>query len=189
MAGRVNQKARTRTAILDAARGLVTSGSDISMPAVARVATVSEATAYRYFPDLASLLREAVAGSWPTPAEALEPVAESADLVERVAFATEFLMRRTLAHESAVRAMIAVSINRSAVAAARPVNRFGMIDEALAPIPLDVERGAQLRRDLAVVMSAEALFTLIDLCGLSPDEAVTSAVRTASTLAAAAAPN
>ena len=41
------------------------------MPAVARAALVSEATAYRYFPDLVSLLREAVDGTWPSPAEAL----------------------------------------------------------------------------------------------------------------------
>jgi hypothetical protein len=45
---------------------------------------------------------------------------------------------------------------------------------------------AQLRRDLAVVVSAEALFTLTDMCGLSPDEAIASAARTAATLTAAA---
>jgi hypothetical protein len=37
-----------------------------------------------------------------------------------------------------------------------------------------------------VAISAEALFTLTDLCGLSPDEAVASATRTAATLTAAA---
>ena len=35
-------------------------------------------------------------------------------------------------------------------------------------------------------MSAEALFVLTDLCGLSPAEAVASAVHTARTLTAAA---
>jgi len=38
----------------------------------------------------------------------------------------------------------------------------------------------------AVVVSAEALFTLTDLCGLGPDDAVASAVRTAATLTEAA---
>ena len=37
-----------------------------------------------------------------------------------------------------------------------------------------------------MVMSAEALFVLTDLCGLPPDEAVASAVRTARSLTAAA---
>ena len=44
----------------------------------------------------------------------------------------------------------------------------------------------RLKRDLAVVVSAEAFFTLTDLCGLAPDEAVTSAARTAATLTRAA---
>jgi hypothetical protein len=35
-------------------------------------------------------------------------------------------------------------------------------------------------------MSAEALFILTDLCGLSPEEAVASTVRTARSLTAAA---
>lgn len=37
-----------------------------------------------------------------------------------------------------------------------------------------------------MVVGAEALFTLTDLMGLTPDEAVTSAVRTATTLTEAA---
>ena len=55
-AGRINQKARTRKAIIDACRELAASGADVTMPQVARLALVSEATAYRYFPDMVSLL-------------------------------------------------------------------------------------------------------------------------------------
>lgn len=62
--GRSNQKERTRTAIVTAAREAIAAGNEISMPDVARRALVSEATAYRYFPDLGSLLREALAGIW-----------------------------------------------------------------------------------------------------------------------------
>jgi AcrR family transcriptional regulator len=187
VAGRINQKARTRTAIVDAARALVNDGTEITMLAVARAALVSEATAYRYFPDLASVLREAVAGTWPSPTEALAPVAHLDDPVERIAFATDFLLRRTLAHQSAARAMIAASITRPQVAAVRPVNRFGLIDEALTTIrAMDPERLAQLKLDLAVIVSAEALFTLTDLCGLSPDAAIASAVHTARAVTATA---
>lgn len=63
------------------------------MPSVARAALVSEATAYRYFPDLVSLLREVDAGMWPSPAESLAPVAHTDDPVERVGHATEVLLR------------------------------------------------------------------------------------------------
>src|ERR1700739_3841653 len=90
--GRVNQKARTRAAILRAVQDLARDGAEITMPAVARAALVSEATAYRYFPDLPSVRAEADAGAWPDPAVALAPVASSDDPVERVGFAAEFLL-------------------------------------------------------------------------------------------------
>jgi AcrR family transcriptional regulator len=189
--GRANQKQRTRTAIVTAARTLMTSGAEVSMPAIARAALVSEATAYRYFPDLMTLMGEAIVGVWPDPAEALLPVEDSQDPVERVGYATEVLMRRVLAYQGAVRAVIAASITRPDHAAIRPGYRFGLIEQALLPVAGALAAGGpevieQLTRDLAIVMSAEAAFTLTDLCGLSPDEAVASAVRTARTITAAA---
>jgi AcrR family transcriptional regulator len=189
--GRANQKLRTRTAIVDAARQLIRSGGEVTMPEVARTAMVSEATAYRYFADLVSLLREAIVQDWPSPDEALAPVAGSQDPVERVSYATEYLLRETLAHQGAVRAMISASVVRPAAADVRPVRRFGLIDKALAPLESSLavaqpDAFEQLRLDLAVIVSAEALFNLIDLCGLAPDAAIRSAVHTARVVTSAA---
>ena len=189
--GRTNQKTRTRRAIIDAATELVRTGSDVTMPEVAKLALVSEATAYRYFPDLESLLDETLRDMWPSPANALEPVASSGDPVERVTFACEFLLRGVLSYQRAVRAMISVTITRPELAASRPGIRFGLIDYALAPFEntlaaRDPDALPQLKRDLAVVVSAEALFVLTDLCGLNPDDAIASAARTAATLTEAA---
>ncbi|MEV2210064.1 TetR/AcrR family transcriptional regulator [Streptomyces sp. NPDC050997] len=189
--GRTNQKQRTRNAIVAAARELIGTGAEVTMPAIAHAALVSEATAYRYFPDLPSLISEALAGVWPPPAEALAPVADSADPVERIAFACEFLLRGILARQGSVRAMIAATITRPETVTRRPGIRFGLIDHALLPLQdtlgaTDPDAFAQLTRDLAIVVSAEALFTLTDLCGLDPEEAVSSAVRTAKTLTRAA---
>ena len=183
--GRANQKTRTRRAIVDACRDLVRTGAEVTMPEVARRALVSEATAYRYFPDLTSLLAETIDGLWPSPAEALAPVASSADPVERVCFACEYLLRGVLSYQGAVRAMISGTITRPGLTPVRPGIRFGLIDHALAPFGEGADL-AQLKRDLAVTVSAEALFTLIDLCGLDPDEAIASAAQTAATLTAAA---
>src|ERR1700722_1399483 len=105
--GRVNQKERTRQAIVAAARAVIADGGEVTMPAVAKRALVSEATAYRYFPDLAALLRETLAGVWASPQQAMEPIARSADPVERVAFATELLLREVLGYAGAVRAIMA----------------------------------------------------------------------------------
>ncbi|WP_043678495.1 TetR/AcrR family transcriptional regulator [Streptomyces xylophagus] len=189
--GRSNQKKRTRTAIVDAARALIGAGSEVTMPAIARAALVSEATAYRYFPDLPSLIGEALAGVWPDPVDALRPVADSRDPVERVAFACEFLLRGILARQGGVRAMMAATIVRPDTESMRPGIRFGLIDHALAPLAdtlgaADPDAFTQLKRSLAVVVGADALFTLTDQLGLTPDEAVASAVRTATTLTEAA---
>ena len=191
MAGRANQKLRTRNAIVQAAAELSRTGREVTMSEVAKAALVSEATAYRYFPDLASLLREAIAGQLPDPAEALAPVAGSDDPVERIAAATEFLLRHVLSRQGVVRALIAATITRPGEPQARPGLRFGLIDSALAPLghtlgATDPAALTQLKRDLAVVVSAEALFSLTDARGLDPEEAIASIVHTATTLTRAA---
>jgi AcrR family transcriptional regulator len=192
--GRVNQKLRTRNAIITAAAELSRTGREVTMPEVARAALVSEATAYRYFPDLASLLQEAIAGQLPTADEALAPLAGHDDPVARIGAVTEFLLRHVLSRQGVVRALIAATITRPGQAQARPGLRFGLIDSALAPLEdtLGASRPAvltQLKRDLAVVVSAEALFSLTDLYGLDPEEAIASIVHTATTLTRTALPD
>jgi AcrR family transcriptional regulator len=191
--GRTNQKARTRKAIIDACRALTQSGAEITMPDVARAAMVSEATAYRYFPDLVTLLQESLAGLWPEPAEALEPVSGSADPAERIGFACAFLMRGVHAYQGSVRAMISHTVVTPARSRARPGIRFDLIDYALAPFAdpagpafLPPDAMTRLKQELAIVVSAEALFVLTDLCGLPLDDAIAASVRTAQTLTRAA---
>jgi AcrR family transcriptional regulator len=190
--GRTHQKARTRTAIVEACVELIRQRRSVTMPEVARAAMVSEATAYRYFPDLASLLATALAEDWPIPADALAPVAASNDPLERVAFAARFLLQGVAERQAVVRSMISATIAQPGLAGrARPGIRFGLIEYALAPFSdavgaIDPDLLTQLRLDLAVVMSAEALFSLTDLCGLSVNDAIDSAERTARTLTAAA---
>src|ERR1700733_1141887 len=182
--GRVNQKRRTRAAIIAACQELITPGADINMPAVARAALVSEPTAYRYFPDLGSLLEEALAGIEPDPAAALAASADPGDPVERVAYAAELLAKLVIERQGAPRALISVSIARGTARQARPGYRFGLIDQALAPLTgrnpgIDTATLEQLRRDLAVVISAEAVLTLTDLYGLDAEAAVASIAHTA----------
>ncbi len=128
---------------------------------------------------------------WPSPAGALALVAGSRDPVERVAFACGFLLRGVHAYQGAVRAMIAATITHPELAPIRPGLRFGLIDEALAPVTgalmgADPAGLAQLKHDLAAVVSAEALFVLTDLAGLTPDNAIASLIRTATTITRAA---
>jgi len=187
MTGRANQKLRTRRAIVQAAAELSRTGRKVTMADIAAAALVSEATAYRYFPDLVSLLQEAIVGQLPEPGEALAGVEHSTDPVARVAAATEFLLRHVLARQGVVRAMIAGTIARPD-RSARPGLRFGLIDHALAPAAAGMGPTAleQLKRSLAVVVSAEALFNLTDLYGLNPQDAIAGVVATATSLTRAA---
>jgi AcrR family transcriptional regulator len=182
--GRINQKRRTRAAIIAACQELIMAGADINMPAVARAALVSEPTAYRYFPDLASLLEEALAGIEPDPAAALAAGADLDDPVERVARAAELLAELVIARQGAIRALISISIARGSAPKLRPGYRFALIDQAITPLAarnpdIDAATLEQLRRDLAVVISAEAVLTLTDLYGLDSEAAVASIVHTA----------
>src|SRR4051794_41876242 len=54
--GRTTQKARTRAALIDAARRLLAAGRTPSVEDAAEAAAVSRATAYRYFPNRRALL-------------------------------------------------------------------------------------------------------------------------------------
>nr|BFE57639.1 hypothetical protein GCM10020063_021650 [Dactylosporangium thailandense] len=188
MTMRTNQMERTRSAILAAARDLADSGAEITMSAVAAEARVSEATAYRYFPDLVSLLRAAVMVE--DQVAALRSMTAGDDPVERIGQAAEVLGRAVLRRQGAVRAVVAASIAKPSTARERPAQRFALIEHALAPWidanglagRADVE---QLVRDLALVVSAESVFALTDLCGLAPDDAIASLVATARRVTAA----
>ncbi len=74
---------------------------------------------------------------------------------------------------------------------ARPGHRIELIESALAPLSVHDNdavgsRLGHLRNDLAVVVSAEALFTLVDLKAMTPDGAVASVIAAARRLVAEA---
>ncbi|MER7923009.1 TetR/AcrR family transcriptional regulator [Streptomyces sp. NPDC096057] len=180
---------RTRAAIIAAARDLADTGAEITMPVVAAHARVSEATAYRYFPDLLSLLRASVMAE--DLVEVLRSATRGDDPVERIGQAAEILGRAVLRRQGAVRVIVASTIAKPSTSKDRPAHRFGLIEHALAPWAdscgpahrADVE---QLVRGLALVISAESLFALTDLCGLTPDDAIASLATTARQMTAAA---
>jgi AcrR family transcriptional regulator len=158
------------------------------MPAIAQQAGVSEATAYRHFPDLLAVLREGFVGVWPDVSEAMPDLVRSPDPVDRIGMVTGFLAHHVLRLQGAVRAMIALTITRpDETDGARPAHRIDLITMALEPlVGLPRDRLAQLWSDLSIVVSAESLFTLLDLRRLDPDVAVATLVRTAQTLVRAA---
>jgi AcrR family transcriptional regulator len=195
-AGRSNQKLRTRRALVEAVRELVRQGERPTVAKAARLALVSDATAYRYFPDQSALVREALFAPWPGAGVALDGLSNDASLADRVAAAAEAMLRFVLANEAAVRTVMGLSLLRSVegeaglseARAMRPRRRIELIDAALRPFAPTIT-GEQLRRlrlGLCAVIGSEILVALKDNCDSENEEVIEIAVWMARAAAEAA---
>src|SRR5215210_7544365 len=113
--GRINQKRRTRAAILAAAVKLLNEGKRPAVAEVADAALVSRTTAYRYFPTQEALLFEAALESTATDVDRLfeETAATSEDPAFRLDALLKALQGRAVANEAAFRTLLRLSLERS----------------------------------------------------------------------------
>ena len=104
---RANQKARTRQALMRAARKLVEEGQELTIARVAERAGVAEATAYRYYSSPRRLLRDALAIDWTELDDILATLGTIGDVAERADLAAQEMARFVLAREVSVRQLFA----------------------------------------------------------------------------------
>jgi AcrR family transcriptional regulator len=176
--GRVNQKARTRQAIVRAAGALLARGEKPTLDDIAAEARVSRATAYRYFPGLDALLSEAAVDLLVPAADELFGPGAPADAFERLALVDEAFDKACREREAALRLMLARALERSVTggtdeAPLRQNRRVPLIEEALAPLEprLGRARFVRLAQALAMVVGTEGFIALTDVVGLDRDEA------------------
>jgi AcrR family transcriptional regulator len=176
--GRINQKRRTRTAVLEAAAGLVRAGRTPSVAEAAEAAAVSRATAYRYFPTQESLLVEVATTSRPPLTDdLLGPLANLDDAEARVNAVVEALTDFMVEHEPGLRTMLKLSLERSledrADTPVREGRRVRYLEQAMAPLreKLSEHELERLNAALGIVIGIEALVVLRDVYGLEPAEA------------------
>jgi AcrR family transcriptional regulator len=99
--GRTNQKARTRDALIAAARQLLAEGVAPTVQAAAAEASVGRTTAYRYFPNSRALL----AATYPEIEEcSLLGADPPEDPLARLEIMAESFTRQILEHEPELRA-------------------------------------------------------------------------------------
>ena len=175
LSGRVDQKRRTRDALVVAARELVAEGLTPTVEAAAEAASISRTTAYRYFPNQHALLVAAhpeVGTVSMLPADAPDDVGLRLDLV------VEAYTRTLLDTESQQRTMLRLSLEATSEERAQLPLRQGRvvpwIEEALAPLRSDLA-DADIHRLALAIRSAtgiEALAWLTDVAGLSRDDAL-----------------
>lgn|SRR5579884_610301 len=172
--GRVNQKQRTRRALIDAARALLAQGLTPTVEQAAAAANVSRPTAYRYFPNQHALL---IAAHPELQMESLLPQPAPGDPIARLDSASAELMRLLLEHETALRAMFRISADKTPATipplALRTGRRIRWIEDALAPVRdrLGAERFHRLVLQIGATLGIEPLMWLIDIAHVQREEA------------------
>src|SRR3712207_3320653 len=139
--GRTRQKARTRAALVDSARELLSRGRTPTVEEAAEAAGVSRATAYRYFPNRRALL---VAAHPEIEATSLLGDDAPSDPRERLDRTVRELVRLTIDTEPELRTMLRLSLEPGSgdELVLRQGRAIGWIDEALAPLRDRLPRSA-----------------------------------------------
>jgi AcrR family transcriptional regulator len=194
--GRVNQKRRTRAAILAAAVELLEQGQRPTVAEVADAALVSRATAYRYFPTQEYLLFEAALETTRSDIDReLEENTLPEDPEARLEILIDALQKRIIDKEAAFRTMLSLSLEQFPGGGEEVVvvveegehyrgesplpprlrggGRVRWIKKALAPVEgrLEEQTFRRLVAALSLCMGIEALVVLRDVCALEPSEA------------------
>src|ERR671921_1982353 len=172
--GRTNQKARTRDALIAAARQLLAEGVTPTVEAAAGEACVGRTTAYRYFPNSRALL----AATYPEIEERSllgpDPPEDPLARLESVAGA---LTRRCMEYEPEYRAQLRLALEGEPAGGEslplRRGRRIGWIEDALSPLKGRIA-GPELRRlvyGIGATLGIEPFVWLTDIAGLSREEA------------------
>ena len=177
--GRVNQKQRTRDALVAVAVEAIRAGRDVSVTEIADAARVSRTTAYRYFPTSDMLAAQAtltaadvsevqhlnlIATGQGTPAEKLDAIIEGCDVM---------IEHHEAAFRSLVKFTVEARIKDTQNLPRRPTFRLQWIEAAIADLrpELGSSRFSRLCRSLCLLCGVESVIVLNDICHLPIKEA------------------
>jgi AcrR family transcriptional regulator len=183
--GRVRQRQRTLTTLLDAAVEMIGEGRTPTIAEVAERAEISRATAYRYFASQDAMLMEAVLhGAVPDIPQALSSAGAAGDVEERLALVVRIVNRWVTERESGFRAYLRQSLDPNLSDASadgddgspgprRGGRRIAWIEEALAPVraEMDPERFRDLAGALSLFLGIETKIVLKDIWEMDDAEA------------------
>src|SRR5712691_7889206 len=172
--GRSAQKARTRDALVAAARDLVAAGVTPAVEDAAAAASISRTTAYRYFPSKRALLLAAHPEIAPTPMLPANPPQDPAARLDAVVANFTAMILDTEAQQ---RTMLRLSLEAGAAGRdplpLRQGRAIAWIAEALDGVRADLS-GQQFRQlvlSIRATIGIEAIAWLTDVAGLSRNDA------------------
>jgi AcrR family transcriptional regulator len=173
--GRTSQKARTRDALIAAARQLLAKGVTPTVEEAAAEASVGRTTAYRYFPNGRALL---VATYPEIETRSLLGEDPPEDPLARLEIMAEGLTRQILEHEPELRAQLRLALEGEPAGdeslPLRQGRRMEWVEEALSPLSgrMPERELRQLILGIGATLGIEAFVWLTDMGGLSREEAV-----------------
>jgi AcrR family transcriptional regulator len=177
-AGRVNQRRRTRRALIEAALALCEGGRKPSFPEVAERAMVSRATAYRYYASVEDLISDAMFERAVPPLESFCRIGHD-DPAEAAARAARTLNKLLLDDEVGLHAversfMSAWLDNPPESRPPRPARRMQYIGPIVEALKNELTPAARRRltHALAMLMGTEAALSLRDVAGASTEQAL-----------------
>jgi AcrR family transcriptional regulator len=173
--GRTQQKARTRNALIGAARELLAEGEMPNVERTADRAGISRATAFRYFSNQRALL----VATYPQVEErSLLGADAPEDPIARLDAVTEELGRQVLEYEPELRTHLRLSLDPAPrqpdELPLRQGRAIGWIEDALRPIRDQMPEGdlRQLVLAIRATIGIEPLVWLTDVGGVSREQAV-----------------
>ena len=172
--GRTSQKARTRDALIAAARQLLARGASPTVEAAATEASVGRTTAYRYFPNSRALL----AATFPElEMDSLLGADPPEDPLARLEIVAESMTQRIIEHEPEYRAQLRLALEGEPAGSEslplRRGRRIAWVEDALSPLEGRMPQ-PELRRliyGISATIGIEAFVWLTDMGGLSGEEA------------------
>jgi AcrR family transcriptional regulator len=178
---RSGPKQRTLRLLREAAIELLRTGGPLTVPAVAELAGVSRATAYRYFPNNDAVVLHATMSLADDPLEdsdwAPPAVNSPADLGARAADLVRATAAWAFEHETELRTMLRLSLepDRHDVKPRRGLtNRGRWIAALLKDLPSDVPQEARdrLAKALIPLFGSDAIVWTTDMADLPREEAI-----------------
>lgn len=172
--GRINQKIKTRTRILNAAKSLMSEDKKITLEEVALKAEVARATIYRYFPNIDLLYTEASLDiHFSSPKELFEEV-KNMSLDQRLIHIQAYYNRMAQDHELIFRRYLSATLIESLGSnkKIRGARRVEAMSLALASSKnkISKENLDHLKNAATILMGIESVIVAKDVCGLSDEK-------------------